>query len=174
MFDWLESCIEQHIHIYKKLNFTPNSLTIIGILSSALCLYFLYVKNLYLSIIFFVIKVYFDYADGIMARKYNMQSKIGEKLDHYSDIAVGILIPLVIIASNKSKNVYIIITLLLIGIILLSIQNGCEMKYKNTTKDKKSISKLTKLCKSPKFRNPIYAYFGYLIIIFAFIIHCIK
>lgn len=72
-------------HIFKDLGFTPNHITILSLLIRLYSLYLLKKNHYFKSIILFNIGFIFDCMDGHMARKYNMGSKFGDKLDHYSD-----------------------------------------------------------------------------------------
>ena len=69
-----------------KLRYIPNLLTIIRILLTPLCIYFLIVENnpLY-SFIFFSIASITDAFDGYYARKYNAISRLGTFLDPLAD-----------------------------------------------------------------------------------------
>ena len=83
---------------WKSLNCTPNTLTTLGLIFSILCIYFLYKRNVILSIIFLLLRLYFDYADGLYARKYNQTSDFGNFYDSFVDIffSVKIFAPSVI------------------------------------------------------------------------------
>ena len=73
------------IKFWKCLNFTPNQLTCLGLYSSIISLYFICKKNVKYSIIFLIIRAYFDFIDGQFARKYNQVTQFGDYFDHISD-----------------------------------------------------------------------------------------
>ena len=60
---------------YKKLGFTPNTLTTLSIVLTVLGLYLYTKKYIVLGSILVFIGYYFDCADGSYARKYKMETK---------------------------------------------------------------------------------------------------
>ena len=163
--------------LWNSINATPNTLTTLGLISSGLCIYFLYKKKVVLSIIFLLLRIYFDYADGLLARKYNQVSTIGDYYDHIVDILFSIGIFLVIALSKypkKSKKLkYWLICILIIFFILFSMQMGCIEHEYNDNKDT-SISNLRHICPVnlidilKAFDNGTF----YIIIIIVFIVFC--
>ena len=68
--------------VWHAAHCTPNTLTTLGMASSAACVYFLYRRNFPAALGFLVARVYFDYADGLLARKYDQTSVVGDWYDH--------------------------------------------------------------------------------------------
>ena len=136
---------------WKSLNCTPNTLTTLGLICSILCIYFLYKRNVILSIIFLLLRVYFDYADGLYARKYKQFSVFGDWYDHITDwiFAIGFLSAFIFSKySKKNKHLqYWFIGILVSFFLLNTVQNSCvEKEYKKHKKDKTSISELSGMC----------------------------
>ena len=71
---------------WHSIGASPNILTVLGIVSTALCLWF-YSKRSMWCIFFLFLRSYFDWVDGQFARKYGPITKFGDYLDHLSDMA---------------------------------------------------------------------------------------
>ncbi len=63
----------------------PNSLSLFRIFAIPFYIYFFLIDNFILSGIIFIIAVSTDLIDGYIARKFNMQTKIGKLLDPLAD-----------------------------------------------------------------------------------------
>jgi len=73
--------------IIYKLGLSPNQITIITLIIRCIAIYNLYYKRNYnLIFILFAISWVTDALDGIIARKYDMASELGAKLDVFVDI----------------------------------------------------------------------------------------
>ena len=114
------------VPFWNKIGATPNALTTLGLISSILCVYFLFKKNVVLSLIFLYLRMYFDFADGLLARKYGLTSKFGEWYDHIADL-FGFGIPFLFVLS-RSKKWYLYIVPSLVAMILSFINCGCVEK----------------------------------------------
>lgn len=111
----------------KKLNFTPNMLTTIGLMLGIISIMFLY-KNMYtLSIIFLWLCYFFDCLDGHYARMYDMCTDFGDYYDHIRDIIVSICILVLIFIKLKSlrNRLYFTVIILVFG-CLLGSHMGCQ------------------------------------------------
>ena len=141
----ISNLIMPTLPIWHSIGATPNILTTLGFISSITSLMFFYRSNKLYSIIFFIFRWYFDYADGMLARKYKQTSKFGDWYDHVTDwiFFIGFACILYI----KSKNKLLHMSLLLIFGILFCIQFGCMEKDNNKYyKEESSISKLRHIC----------------------------
>jgi phosphatidylglycerophosphate synthase len=69
-----------------SLGFTPNMITSLGNVSTAIFIYFFIQKRFYLSAFFFLLAYIFDCLDGYLARSYNMTTEFGDLYDHTSDL----------------------------------------------------------------------------------------
>lgn len=160
---------------WNEMNVTPNILTTFGLLSSVLCVYYLYKKELIPCIIFLLLRMYFDYTDGLLARKYNQTSEIGDYYDHIVDIFF-FFVPFIFVLMLKSNNNQII----LFGILLLVfgtsfvIQMGCIEKEcgDECASESKSINFLKKYCRNPKFFKNFDNGFLYIILLIIIILYC--
>lgn len=147
--------------VWHSLRFTPNGLTTLGLICSAACVYFLYKRNFYAALAFMIARMYFDYADGLLARKYGQTSVIGDWYDHTTDMLFNLGLILVLVFSKYKTGTkswfvnnikYISIGLLLVFGALFSIQMGCiEKEYRKGVDDstkETTISRLRYLCPS--------------------------
>jgi cardiolipin synthase len=101
----------------------PNYITFLRILLIPVYLYYFIQGNILEAALFFSLSAITDFLDGYIARKYNLQSKIGKLLDPLADKLTIVSILLVLIYLNIIPRFisYIILTrelfILLSGII---------------------------------------------------------
>jgi len=135
--------------LHEKLGITPNTLTFVnGVLGGALIVYFILTKQYKLASIFLVIRQLFDVLDGYIARKYKLTSKLGAKMDLYSDritflfVNYGILFEL-----WKRSKISAILYFLFLTIVgkLMKKKFTCIRKEYEICKDEKSRSDVLKL-----------------------------
>lgn len=69
----------------SKLGFTPNTITILSLILGLLPIYFAYTGDLVLTLLSFVLVVFFDVFDGSLARATGQVTKFGKVLDHTVD-----------------------------------------------------------------------------------------
>lgn len=137
---------------FYKLNFTPNHITLLSIIITYLGIYNLYIKRYFLFLVLWLIGFFFDCLDGYFARKYKMETKFGDELDHLGDITKFILLLFVIsiLKKIKIKTKILVILLILFSYIISLWDTGCQEKYYN----KKSILTIfEKLCLDKKYIN---------------------
>lgn len=136
---------------WKSLYFTPNILTTLSLLTSILCIYFIYKRKPILALIFLFSRMYFDFADGLFARKYNQTSNIGDWYDHIVDV-FSFSIPLIIVLC-MSKHKFVYVPIILILFISQIIHIGCiEKEYTEKSGNKgDSLDVCAKLCFSQDF-----------------------
>jgi len=75
----------------SKIITIPNILSFYRIISFPLVLYFAISKYENLFVIFLVINLITDILDGFIARKFNMQTELGARLDSIADVGTFIL-----------------------------------------------------------------------------------
>lgn len=131
----------------RKLNFTPNIITTIGLFFGLLAVYFIWKGYTKSAFIFFWLGFFCDCLDGYYARKYNMMSKFGSYYDVARDWIVTVSIILILffrIKSRKLKVVYVVVTI--IFSILLSVHMGCQEKNTHDHKQSETLSFTKNLC----------------------------
>ncbi len=141
--DFLDNPIDVQIYkhidtilpILNKYNLTPNHLTAVSLLFGVSASYFLYYDKYALSALTWFLAYYFDCVDGKMARRYDMVTKFGDYFDHGADAFKMILLTYVIYLKLKGKKIskllIFIFVLILINLILVGSQFGCQEKINN-------------------------------------------
>ena len=147
---------------YKKLGFTPNTLTTLSILLSLLGLYLYKKKYIILGSILVFVGYYFDCADGSYARKYKMETKYGDLYDHIGDV-LKIILTIYLLYSLKLKRnfIYFLVIISAIFGIICFIHMGCQEKYYKMISKLKNLKYLKsdslkyyeKLCPNYKYMN---------------------
>ena len=108
------------------MGFTPNIITITSFIFGLVACYFLYKKKILLFVMLYIISYALDCMDGYMARKYNMQSKFGDYLDHITDLIVLVIISLILIYKYKLIKHKFIIIIAILFIFIEHVHIGCK------------------------------------------------
>ncbi len=145
--------------VWHCMSFTPNMLTTLGLGSSAACVWFLAKRKFGAAVGFLIARMYFDYADGLLARKYKQTSAIGDWYDHMVDCSFAVGVALVLVFSKYKTGTgnwwvdhtkHISLGLLALFGAAFVVQMGCiEHEYNNEdnlVKEETSISRLRHLC----------------------------
>jgi phosphatidylglycerophosphate synthase len=162
------------LSFWHSIKVTPNILTTFGLISSILCVYFLYKKNTIACIIFLLLRMYFDYADGLLARKYKQVSKFGDYYDHIVDI-FGFFIPFMIvllITSNTKQKILFSVLIFVFGLFFV-IQQGCmEKEYSNKSGvESQTLKWVKKMCVLPEFFKFVDNIVFYIVLVVIIILH---
>jgi|TARA_B110000259_G_scaffold77197_1_gene90491 phosphatidylserine synthase len=159
--------IVKTLPFWNSLGVTPNILTTFGLICSIICIYCVYKKNATVAVIFFILRTYFDYADGLLARKYKQATKFGDYYDHIVDtFFLGIPLILVFFFSNLR-----ILTIPLIVFLLFSALYNINIEeiYNKETNGKGGNLLFGSFIKAPKvfykLWDDIYSYVGIIILI---------
>ena len=110
--------VEKLDPIFYRLNFTPNIITTLSLITGLLSGYYFYKDNI-LCIPLYILSYILDCSDGYFARKYNMVTTFGDYYDHISDVIKSIVIFYIIYIKAKPEFKNKIILLILSFIILL-------------------------------------------------------
>lgn len=145
--------------LFRKLHFTPNTLTSFSAIFGFLAVYKMYQKEYRKAGILYFISYMFDCFDGFYARKYNMITKYGDYYDHIKDNMV--VIPLLFMLFReywkKDKLIKYIPFLLFFTFICSVIQLGCievHWEIKNKTPNQNpSMESMKKLCVANDMRS---------------------
>lgn len=95
----------------------PNILTLVRIIMTPFIIYLSLIDNLKLAIVLIIVASITDMLDGFIARKFNLTSEIGAKLDTIADKLFAGCIIISLIFTNK------LFIISLIGEILITIIN---------------------------------------------------
>lgn len=143
----LSKWILKTVDFWHDIGATPNTLTTLGVLSSAAALYYMYKGSLYGIVPFVILRWYFDYADGILARKYDQVTVFGDYYDHTNDlIFLGAIFIIFLLKSKKYG--YVAAGIFTLNVVLNLIQTGCIEKETDAEED--TLSKFKSWCVAPK------------------------
>ena len=119
-----------------------------GFVLSIVCL----LKKMYiLSIVLLWICYWFDCLDGYYARKYKMETKIGDYYDHFRDVFVVSIIIIIITMRLQSPYKYFFIISIAISLYLLACQMGCQERNSNHKNANDTLTIFERLCPSRDF-----------------------
>ena len=71
--------------LHKKCGLTPNAISIIGFGIGTIAVGFVLFKKIELALLLLLLTMIFDGLDGSLARKFNLQTKLGEKFELFFD-----------------------------------------------------------------------------------------
>ena len=142
---------------FKKTNHTPNLITLYSAITAIFSMYSLYNKSFSTFSITWILAYFFDSLDGYFARKYNMVTKLGDKLDHGKDTLMWIITGIILYNKyNIPRHIFLIFVLICIFCIK---QMGCQQKLYIDSKISESINVYSKFCKTTSDIN-FTRYFG--------------
>ena len=175
---WLSNKILPTVDFWHKLGFTPNHLTTFGVITTALALYFMYKGNYHGVLVFALLRWYFDYADGILARKYDQVTEFGDKYDHINDLVFVIAIFIIFLLKSKAYR-FVSAGIFLTFLAFNFIQTGCIEKENDEERAKReedvednTLSQFKGLCVMPetmKYLDTTVLYVVTLILIAIFV-----
>tara|TARA_Y100000389_G_C17454810_1_gene517368 strand:- start:2090 stop:2662 length:573 start_codon:yes stop_codon:yes gene_type:complete len=141
---------------FYKLNYTPNDITTLNIISLLISVYCLLNYNYIYGSIFYLLGYFFDVLDGYYARKYKMETAFGDKYDHYTDYSFYIIITYILFFNSQIKYKFIFICGYILLSLTASIHLGCTEHFNNNkSHSNKQLSNLQFICPYPKFINII-------------------
>lgn len=73
--------------------YIPNGLTLLNLLCGTVAVVFAVNNNFILTSVFVFLGIFFDFFDGFLARKLNVQSELGVQLDSLADMVTSGLVP---------------------------------------------------------------------------------
>ena len=87
-------CVCPFLH---SVGWTPNLITLVGLIVSLYSVVCLCTGRVYWFAVLFLLGYWFDCLDGHFARKYKMETTVGDYFDHIRDIVVFILVVVVML-----------------------------------------------------------------------------
>jgi len=131
---------------FRKLNFTPNMITTLALITSSLGLNSFWNSSYLNSFLLLNLSYFFDCLDGHYARSYNMETEFGDYYDHFCDMYKFILLVILSYVKDYCKFL-IIIPFLSLSILIMIIHLGCQEVYFNNVKIKApTLTILKNLC----------------------------
>jgi hypothetical protein len=157
-----------------NLGFNANNVTTLSLIFCFLTYNNLRLKNK-VCIVYYFIYMVLDYADGYMARTYNMMSNFGDVYDHARDVIFHLFILNVIYPSKALVSIFII------GLILSLNSFACqEIIYEANCGDanNNTIGWLKPFCSNNKMLDDFNKYIGsgsvYLANMIIMLIYCLT
>ena len=74
-------------------SYIPNFITLLNLFSGCVAVIFALQGNMKLTALFVCLGIFFDFFDGFVARKLNVQSELGVQLDSLADMVTSGLVP---------------------------------------------------------------------------------
>ena len=134
----------------KNINI-PNALSLYRLISVPILFYVAYLGKENLFFYWFLINISTDALDGFIARKFNMQTKLGAKLDSLADFAMYLLAMFAMIFLKYDELKPVIIPFYLIIFYYLSIDIFSLIKFKEISSLHLYLSKLNGVIQSVFF-----------------------
>lgn len=85
--------------------YIPNSVSLLNLLSGCIAVLFAVHSNFVAASAFVFLGIFFDFFDGLLARKLNVQSNLGIQLDSLADMVTSGLVPGIVIFKLLSLSV---------------------------------------------------------------------
>nr|WP_321233367.1 CDP-alcohol phosphatidyltransferase family protein [uncultured Psychroserpens sp.] len=86
-------------------NYIPNFITLLNLLSGSIAVIFAVHNNFVAAAIFVFLGIFFDFFDGLLARKLNVQSELGVQLDSLADMVTSGLVPGIVMFKLISMSI---------------------------------------------------------------------
>ena len=120
------------VDFWWRLGCTPNMLTFLGFYFSVLFAIHFYLGQR-LAFLFLVLRMYFDYADGLMARKYHQSSDFGDIFDHLSDWFFMVAALVVTLLNRTMTEFYLLCAAgILLSMQLETVEQACQGRVKHS------------------------------------------
>ena len=136
------------VDFWHDIGATPNVLTTLGVATSGAALYYMYHGCFHGVLPFALLRWYFDYADGMLARKFDQVTVFGDYYDHANDLLfiAGIF---VIFLMKSTKHAWLPASIFVVFVLLNLVQTGCiEKETNNDVED--TLSKFKSWCVVPE------------------------
>lgn len=88
----------------KIAQFLPNLLTLLNLFSGCLAVVYAVNNQIYYTVLFVLLGIFFDFFDGFAARLLNVQSELGKQLDSLADMVTSGIVPGVVMVQMLLKS----------------------------------------------------------------------
>ncbi|WP_460219680.1 CDP-alcohol phosphatidyltransferase family protein [Psychroserpens sp. MEBiC05023] len=86
-------------------NYIPNCITLLNLLSGSIAVIFAVHNNFVAAALFVFLGIFFDFFDGLLARKLGVQSDLGVQLDSLADMVTSGLVPGIVMYKLISMSI---------------------------------------------------------------------
>ena len=131
---------------FREMNWTPNMITSLCVLSLLIGVYLLIRGNIIGFSLFYLLSYWFDVLDGYYARIYFMETDFGDNYDHLTDILGFVLLILVCLGLYRKYFTTCKFIITLTVLLLSFVQFGCQEKWSTYHTSSKSLSALKSIC----------------------------
>jgi phosphatidylglycerophosphate synthase len=151
---WLLKLSKKTLPFWYRMRHTPNTLTTYKCTFGLLAWYNLMHRHVGRFGVCAMVAYFFDCADGQMARAYKMETKFGDRYDHYTDV---LLCTLYLYAFQKNyrthKNFPVACGVMAGAVLAMLSVLGCQQRMKantvTTANEKETLDGLASLCIDP-------------------------
>lgn len=154
-FYYLSDKISEPIN---NLGITPNMVTLLSVFTNKISYDLLEKKQNKVACLMILFTYFLDNLDGFLARKYKKYSKIGDYMDHGSDIIFGLSMMYQLYKQNTFDKFKIKFGIYLFFAFMMTMHLGCQEKIKDN-KNSPSLNWTKMLCQNKYWIN-YTKYFG--------------
>jgi phosphatidylglycerophosphate synthase len=166
---------DQLNNIFYCTNHSPNMITTYSFICGLISCYFLYKGNINMFAFLFFISYFFDVCDGNYARKYEMVTEFGDTYDHFTDVAVFIILTIIIISKYYNAITIIDILIFTIALFIMLSHMGCQQHNCKHCSGTESLDSLKCLCLHKKhIRYTKYGGVGSFILFFIIFVYYLN
>ena len=117
--------------MFKENKYNPNMITTLSAIFGIMAIYCIEINLFKIGGIFHLLTYLFDCIDGTYARRYNMETKLGDYYDHITDLlyAIGLILVLTRKIKYRGKKLLIVISIGIILVLTTGIFHGCTEIY---------------------------------------------
>jgi phosphatidylglycerophosphate synthase len=142
----------------NNFGITPNMVTILSMITNKITFNLLENKQNKLGCAMILFTYFLDNLDGFLARKYNKYSKIGDYMDHGSDIIFGLSMLYQLYKQNTFDKFKIKLGIYLFFAFMMTVHLGCQEKITDN-QNSPTLNYTKTLCKYNSWIN-YTRYFG--------------
>jgi phosphatidylglycerophosphate synthase len=106
---------------FEQVSVHPNSITIFRAMLSLLAIYLVWIKKPKIAALFYFSNYFFDCMDGIVARKFDKCTVLGDTLDHIADVGAFFGIFVVIMIRYPMNKFWLIMIAVFFGGTLIHL-----------------------------------------------------
>lgn len=135
--DWfIYQYISPFVDFLRSIGVTPNDVSVLSFISALFAIYSTYQRRWFPAIIAWSLNYFFDCMDGMMARRYQMETKFGDILDHATDYIsfIGLFIVFIIMWRKHPQDpMKHVLLAALVGWLIITALSAyhinCQEKY---------------------------------------------
>lgn len=155
---------------WHSLHATPNMLTTLGVITSTASVYYYSVNERAKAIAALLLRQYFDFADGLLAREYNQTSSIGDYYDHFNDVIWFIGMFAVTMKVYPPEQQTKIIFALFLAVVVILTHASCREKISTYRENSASLDILAPLQAACDIGHESLQVFDSTVIYFVFVL----